>query len=195
MRNRLLFFAKVFGFFFVALLVPNFIPLPVLHPRLALMLLVCFGMFGSGFWAFYVLFPGSRDERLKELSLVGKHGLRKTDANSYTYFVDHPPLADGSPDPKRLRFFWECNGDEMETILPVDRVSLKVETCGSACVEFCFSDAQKGKCSMLAGLAKHPNWWLDESHVKETGFNFALITMSPEELKGEVFLNSEVKYF
>jgi hypothetical protein len=180
---------------FLGMLVPYFVPLPMLRPQLVLPLLALFGALAVVSILLFLFIPVDRDARLSELSLFGKHGLRKTDANSYTYFVDHPALADGSPDQKHLRFFWECNGAEVETILPVDRVSLKVDTRTSASVEFCFNDAQKGKCSLAARNAMHHAWWLDESHVKETGFSFALITMNPEELKGETFLNSEVKYF
>lgn len=190
-----MFLAKCTLFIFVLLLALCFIPVPAFRQGIAPVLAVGVGSIGVVFLLIAVFSSVKRDQRLMELSIVGRHGLRKTDANSFTYFVDHPPLPDGSPNLKLLRFFWEYNGDEMETILPVDRVSLKIEKMARTTVEFCFRDEQNGKCGLRAMHTKNPNWWFAEENAKESGFNFALITMSPEDLRGEVFLNSEVRYF
>lgn len=144
-----------------------------------------------------LMFSPTRTVRLKELSLFGKHGLRKTDANSFTYFVDHPPLADGSPDMKHLRFFWEHDGDEVQTILSVDQVSFRAadERDTFATVEFVFNASSSDKCSVFGALTKDPNWWFDKKRSTLTGFSFAMIRMAPAELASEIHLNTKVQYF
>jgi hypothetical protein len=196
MRNGLPFFSKLFFFAMLVMVVLIFIPMPSTLHGLAVALSKFFGTFCVSGLLSYALLPVTREERLGELGISGIHGLRKTDANSYTYFVDHPALPDGSPNAKLLRFFWEKGGKEIETILPLSRVRIQVlEHKSGASVEFCFHDDQKSKCSRRAALVRKIDWWFAERNAKETGFMYALLVLSSEEFKQEVHLKSGVHHF
>lgn len=196
MRKHLLFTVKLFFFAMLVMVVAMFIPMSSTLHGLVVSLSRFFGVVCVWLLLSYLLLPATRDARLNELGITGKHGLRKTDVNSYTYFVDHPALPDGSPDMKVLRFFWEKEGREIETVLPLARVRIQVlEHKSGASVEFCFHDDQKGRCGKRAVLARDPLWWFAESHTKETGFMYALLVLSPEEFKQEVYLKSGVQHF
>lgn len=196
MRKYLLFTAKLFFFAMLIMLALLFVPPSNALHGLAAPFARLFGVVCVWALLTYLLLPTTRDARLGELGLMGKHGLRKTDVNSYTYFVDHPTLADGSPNTKLLRFFFELGGKEVEAVLPLARVRIQViEHKSAASVEFCFHDDQKGRCGKRAALARDPLWWIAESHVMETGFMYALLVLSPEEFKQEVYLRTGVQQF
>ncbi len=194
MYQRLLTVGLMLSIAAIALLVPNFFSSGTPLSACLNMTSIGAAVFGAIMITAAVIVPVTRGKKLSELDLIDPHHLRKTEANSFTYFVDHPTLPDGSPDHKHFRFSFECSGEELQVIIPVDRVSLSVDANAIASVHFCFGANLEQKCSNFSKFIRRREWWLNAANSKETGFDFALITMSPKELQEESILRSAVKY-